>query len=296
MAGTEVQYEKPATLADMAAEQPQVHHLTPLELSWRPDSQSTSESAQHWRDGNTLSRQERLPLDAHGKYTVTDVDALSTIAERNLQTHGVAAPNGKALRDEMDRIIALNKDEYPDLDKNPDLLHPGMELRIHHHHKAHPAHIDIPPLQGPTSQIPNCPRETQSDNGPAPLPAAPVDAAPTPDQLPPAPQPDVRQPFVQTQSDAQPQPDVGQGIANFFGSIIGGIGGGILGAGAFDRGYDHRFYGRHWSPYTPGPVNFDQGINSFDPTQALYGQDTGQYNYGWTGGYRQPWRHHYRGF
>ncbi len=172
MAGMESQYERPSTVADLGTGQNQAHHLTPHELSWRPDSHSTSDGAKHWNEGNAHSRHEKLGVDAHGNYAVTDVDALSTIAERNLHTHGMAKPSDKALHHEMDRIVALNKDAYPELGSHPDLLHPGMELRMRHHHKSHPSHIDVPPVNQPERPAQANPNPQYSD--------APVGLAPGP--------------------------------------------------------------------------------------------------------------------
>jgi hypothetical protein len=308
MAGMENQQDRPVAGADLAAGQHQAHHLTPHELSWSPNSHSTSESAKHWKEGNEHSRHEKLAVDAHGNYAVTGVDALSTIAERNLHTHGMAKPSGKEVHHEMDRIAALNKDAYPDLASHPDLLQPGMELHMRGHHKSHPTHMDIPPMQQSEGQATGSPRPQQSD--------VPVGSAPGPavDSTAPyygqgAPQSDAQPVYAQPQAA-----DAGQGIANFFGSIIGGIGGGFLAAGAFGRGYGYRGYHRGWDPYdqnlvganlasnafnlgfnalNPGASAYDPSLNAYDPNLALYNQGSAPYNYGWGGGYNHPWHNRY---
>lgn len=105
------------------------HHLTPRELAWRPDPHSQSESARHWRTANEQSRKEQLRLSADGTYAVTDADSLSTIAERSLRGQGIKL-TGKAIHDEMARLVELNRDAYPDLSRNLHLLKRGMALRM----------------------------------------------------------------------------------------------------------------------------------------------------------------------
>ncbi len=107
----------------------EAHHLTPRELAWRPDPHSQSESARHWRTANEQSRKEQLKLSADGTYAVTEADSLSTIAERSLRGQGTKL-TGKAIHEEMARILELNRDAYPDLARNLHLLKRGMELRM----------------------------------------------------------------------------------------------------------------------------------------------------------------------
>lgn len=105
------------------------HHLTPRELAWRPDPNSQSESAKRWRTANSNSRHENLKLNADGIYVVTGSDSLSTIAERSLRERGNKL-TGKSIQDEMSRIVALNRDAYPEFSRNLHLVKHGMQLRM----------------------------------------------------------------------------------------------------------------------------------------------------------------------
>lgn len=114
--------------ADLCAGK-KAHHLAASQLLWHP-GQLDGEKTKHWQDGNNHSRHENLKLDASGQFRVSEFDTLSTVAERSLHGQGIEKPGRKALHNEMDRIISLNKCQYPDLAKHRDLLLSGMELNI----------------------------------------------------------------------------------------------------------------------------------------------------------------------
>jgi hypothetical protein len=267
MGGIEDQGERPAVGADFSGGQRQPHHLTPRELSWRPDPNSQSESAQHWQADNSHSRQEQLPVNAQGIYTVTNVDALSTIAERSLRTQGAARPSGADIRNEMGRIATLNQDAYPDLARNPDLVKAGMELRMNPIHGSRGSQIEIPPAYPQARPAPErgYPQQADPSAGPA---AAPYDSSI-------APQSDARPYYGPAQS-----PDAGQGIAGFFGSVLGGIGAGLLDRGLFGRNYGYPEYPQYWDGNNVGLDGYDPGLVGYSPGWGGFNHGYRPYSYG----------------
>ena len=139
--------------ADSSSRQREVHHLTPRELAWRPDTNTQSESTQRWRDDNTRSVQRPVQVNDLGMYTVINADTLSTIAERYLRSQGAAKPSGADVRSEMNRIVTLNCDAYPDLARNPDLIKSGMHLRLQPDNDSAGSQIGIPPVHPPEHHV-----------------------------------------------------------------------------------------------------------------------------------------------
>lgn len=302
MAGIEEQNHRPRNPAESCAEQA-AHHLSQRELLWHPGSLD-GEKAKHWQEGNSNTRHEKLKLNAGGNYKVTEFDTLSTIAERSLHAHGTTKPGRKALHEEMDRIVSLNKCEYPDLNKHRDFLPAGMELHIGHRTKSHKPH-DTPDnrsehLPPPRPRVESAPEDSE---GQTPRRRAHRRAdidersqfdgqgyPPQQQQFNVPPNYESRPRYEPQQAYAQrPQQDIGQGIGDFLGGVIGGIGRGILGAGILGGGYHHYGYGRGWSPFSHGPMGLNLGWGQSSWGQPGWGQQ------GWgQSGWEQPgWGHYH---
>jgi hypothetical protein len=96
--------------------------------AWRPDT-SDSEKARKWREDNKATWDKPLSLNKDGTYTVTSVDGLDSIAERELKMMGKAV-NKQAIEAEVKNLVHLNDKEHHTLDCNPQFLGNGWHLKL----------------------------------------------------------------------------------------------------------------------------------------------------------------------
>jgi hypothetical protein len=96
--------------------------------AWRPDT-SNSEKAQKWREDNKATWDKPLSLNKDGTYTVTSVDGLDSIAERELKMMGKAV-NKQAIEAEVKNLVHLNDKEHHTLDCNPEFVGNGWHLKL----------------------------------------------------------------------------------------------------------------------------------------------------------------------
>lgn len=99
------------------------------DCDWRPNPGSQSELTQAWKRASQERMGLPMQLDANGEYAVVFGDSLGAVAMRNLRTAGAPA-SGEDIKAEVARIAALNKDRYPSLDCNVDLIKEGWHLRV----------------------------------------------------------------------------------------------------------------------------------------------------------------------
>lgn len=96
---------------------------------FKPDYQGKSESAKRWHRDAAQRAKEAVELGPDKKYEVKKGDSLSGIAVR-----AIRGDKGKADAREIaryvKRLIEANKDAYPHLRCNPDLIYPGMRLKL----------------------------------------------------------------------------------------------------------------------------------------------------------------------
>ncbi len=105
------------------------HSLSGIQ-NWHADYSLSSPQARQWQKQNQQSRQQPLRMnEADDTYIVQHGDCLSTIAARELQDAGKAV-NKNSVAQEMQEIIALNRDKYNTLDDNQDYLAAGWKLRL----------------------------------------------------------------------------------------------------------------------------------------------------------------------
>lgn len=125
------------------------------DCDWRPNPASQSELTQAWKRASQERMGLPMQLDANGEYTVEFGDSLGAVALRNLRTAGAPA-SSQDIKAEIARIAALNKDRYPSLDCNVDLIKEGWHLRIG------------PPGQGPVDVPSGPPRQRPPEHPPEP--------------------------------------------------------------------------------------------------------------------------------
>ncbi|HEY9787681.1 MAG TPA: LysM peptidoglycan-binding domain-containing protein [Candidatus Obscuribacterales bacterium] len=96
---------------------------------FKPDYQRQTESARQWHRDAAQRSQESVNLGPAEKYEVKEGDSLSGIAERL-----ITGSNGKADAKEVAKLVKklvdANKDAYPHLVCNPDLIRVGMRLKV----------------------------------------------------------------------------------------------------------------------------------------------------------------------
>lgn len=96
------------------------------EKNWRPDAERTTPGARTWDKQAESQRQKPLERNADGSYTVRPGDSLNDIARRMLKGEGSKNPSQKDVAEASKRIYEAN----PKLGCNPDLIRPGMELKV----------------------------------------------------------------------------------------------------------------------------------------------------------------------
>ena len=79
-----------------------------------------------WMEAMHLLSHQPLTLDSSGVHTVQFGETLRTIAERLIHMRGERATRTH-IDQECDRLIQLNKQDYPSLESNPDYLSSGLE-------------------------------------------------------------------------------------------------------------------------------------------------------------------------
>jgi hypothetical protein len=124
--------------------------------NWHPDFSLSSPQAREWQKQNEKSRDQPLNLESDGTYKVQPGDCLSTIASRELTAAGKSVDQ-KSVDDEVKALIALNRDQYKELDCNKDFLQVGWNLHL-------PCADSAPPLPAQ-----NCPdAQNQVEYSPRP--------------------------------------------------------------------------------------------------------------------------------
>jgi hypothetical protein len=94
-----------------------------------PDDPSASDDAHHLQGGGGNNGATDLPTDRSGIYIVASGDNLWSIAAAHLTTERGARPTAAEVTPYWRALIEANRDALPDPD-NPDLLFPGIELRL----------------------------------------------------------------------------------------------------------------------------------------------------------------------
>lgn len=130
------------------------------DCDWRPNPNSQSELTQAWKQASQERMGLPMQLDANGEYAVVFGDSLGAVAMRNLRTAGAPASR-QDIDAEVARIAALNKDRYPSLDCNVDLIKEGWHLRVG------------PPGRGQVEVPSGPPRERPPERPPAEGPDGP---------------------------------------------------------------------------------------------------------------------------
>lgn len=96
------------------------------ERNWRVDTERRTPGAREWDKQAESQRQKPLDRNADGSYTVKPGDSLSDIARRMLKGDGSGNPTHKDVADAGKKIYEAN----PEIGCNPDLIRPGMKLRL----------------------------------------------------------------------------------------------------------------------------------------------------------------------
>ncbi len=125
-------------------------------VNWKPDVERKSESARQW--DKDAHKQDQLPIELNkeGKYEVKPGDSLSGIAERELKQQGKGTSQ-KEINKMVDEIVQANKEKFPDLDCNKNLIRTGMELTIPNHKTAA---CDVPSEQKEMRTAKDAPADT----------------------------------------------------------------------------------------------------------------------------------------
>lgn len=173
--------ELPAQLGDRGAQMPDRGAQMPPEgeprqqeraggsrnadCEWRPNPNSQSELTQAWKRASAERMGLPMQLDANGEYNVVFGDSLGAVAMRNLRTAGAPASR-QDIDAEVARIAALNKDRYPSLDCNVDLIKEGWHLRVGPPGRGQVDTPNGPPRERPPEPLP--PRERPPEGPPGP--------------------------------------------------------------------------------------------------------------------------------
>jgi len=258
---------------------------------WHPDLSLSSPQARDWFEKNKETRHQPLELNKDGTYTVKHNDALDTIAERELRAEGKAI-NSKSIKAEVQKLVDLNKEKYPCLEANPELIQDGWRLKMGRGHHRQPDRD-----HEPEHHKPRPPRDQSRPASPSEFYG---DAQQQNQRYQPQPQyrPEQQyQPYQQYQPTPQYQqryqqgPDIGQVIGGltsalpFIASIVGGnrhhhnYGGYGPGYGGYyNQGYYNQPY--YQQPYYPQPNYY--GYNGGYPQYQNYGYyGNAQRNYGY---------------
>jgi hypothetical protein len=103
----------------------------PVETFHKSNDPNKPETRLHEEASKHLSRPVRslppLKLDADGTVAITEGSSISRIALQCLAKRGESA---SGMKDEIDRIIALNVDKYPSLKLHPELIKTGWHLKV----------------------------------------------------------------------------------------------------------------------------------------------------------------------
>lgn len=96
---------------------------------FKPDYSGNSDSARAWNKEAKQQKGKEIEVGPDGKYEVKQGDSLWGIAERSLKKEG-----GKASQAEVQKrvkeLVEANKEQYPGLDCNPNLLKRGSKLIV----------------------------------------------------------------------------------------------------------------------------------------------------------------------
>jgi hypothetical protein len=99
------------------------------DCNWRPDYSYSSPHARAWLAASKEQATKPINRDDNGAYAVQFGDSLSGIAARELRDEGQTADKAH-IKDEMDRIVQANDQQYRSLDCNRDLIKVGWQLQI----------------------------------------------------------------------------------------------------------------------------------------------------------------------
>ncbi|HEY9712508.1 MAG TPA: LysM peptidoglycan-binding domain-containing protein, partial [Chroococcales cyanobacterium] len=163
--------------------------------SWRPDFSLSTPLARAWEAQSNINRNQPLDLSGCDNYTVKFGDCLWTIADRALKKDGDQNPNGTEIEDEIKKIVQLNKEAYPSLKCNPDLIMPGWKLKIPGKMSCEPEPCNPEPCHPappehcqpkPEKPSPSCPDKPDKPDKPCP-PHQPPEKPPCPPEQPPCP-------------------------------------------------------------------------------------------------------------
>jgi hypothetical protein len=234
--------------------------------------------AEDWRRQNEFSKEKPIKTDSHGRYTVKFGDDLDTIAMRELRTEGKHIDK-HSIEEESQRLIALNRNSHPSLDKNPDHIEAGWKLQMHGHahHKGHPKEHPCPPQQdssNPPYVQPGAPQYGSTydgtyNNNPPYAPA------------PPQQYPDDYNRYRYQGYGNSGIPGIGN-PTNLIAPILGSIIGGALSRNQYGYGYGNSGYGYG----NPGYGDYYQYQNQ--PNYAYFNPPVTSYPV------YHPWHHHRR--
>lgn len=133
------------------------------DCAWRPNPNSQSERTQQWFRASQERMGLPIELNANGDYNVVFGDSLGAVAMRNLKMVNAPA-SSEAIKAEVARLAAMNKDRYPSLDCNYDLIKEGWQLRITPPGGGRVDTPQGPPRERPPEQLP--PRELPPERPP----------------------------------------------------------------------------------------------------------------------------------
>ncbi|MCA9805341.1 MAG: hypothetical protein KC777_25400 [Cyanobacteria bacterium HKST-UBA02] len=91
---------------------------------------TNSRLAGEWMEHSRQLIREDLKITTDGTYRVQFGDSLSAIARRSLRMQGDASPGADSVLAEQRRIVALNAERYPHLERNPGYIWETMTLRL----------------------------------------------------------------------------------------------------------------------------------------------------------------------
>lgn len=126
---------------------------------WRPDPELRTDQTKQWASASDARKQLPVELDSNCMYEVQFGDSLDVIAQRYLRQNGMES-SGRAIKDEVARIVDLNKDRYKSLDCNDEFIRTGWKLKM-------PEHRPVPPREPEPPRQPE-PQPPRVERQPAP--------------------------------------------------------------------------------------------------------------------------------
>ncbi len=168
---TDVPAPPPGTVTDVpavpGAVPPQVEGVEDKgNCDFKPDFEYKTEHGRAWKAVSDQQRHQPLEVNERGRYQVVYGDSLSTIAERNLKSSGLAADR-KSVEAEVQNIVNANKNRYPSLDCNNHFIKTGWTLDLPRHQPGDAPQqppvdqrppVERPPVERPPAQPPRVER------------------------------------------------------------------------------------------------------------------------------------------